>query len=685
MVTTSNTPMMISKKAQAGLVQYSQQCIVSQQVNWDIRGQLLRQDLAYIREMDLTKANLRARVANAYGDSNKYQNITVPVVMPTVEAGVTYQASVFLTGTPIFGVVAGPQNMDAALQMETVIDDQFTKGQWVSHFQKAFRDGFKYNIAAIEVDWCRKVTAAFETDLSFSVKQGKPKEVLWEGNSLKHLDMYNTFWDKSVKPCDVYKDGEFAGYNELMSRIKLKDFINSLPDKMIDNITEAFESGQGFVGTSDQAMGFYIPQINPNALVSADIQRYSSNWLAWANISGAEQKIEYKDNYIVTTLFARILPADFGLRVPSPNTPQVWKFIFVNNQVLIYAERQTNAHGHIPILFLQPNDDGLGYQTKSLAANVMSIQDITSALWNSVIAARRRAISDRVLYDPSRITAAHIDSENPSAKIPVRPAAYGKNVAESVYAFPFRDDSSAVSLNETGVLMGMADKISGQNPARQGQFVKGNKTKKEFDTVMGNANGRDQVVSLLLESQLFTPLKEILKINILQYQGGVSLYNREKNQVIEIDPVVLRQTILEFKISDGLTPSMKLINGDVLQTAFQVIGSSPQINEQYNIGPLFSYLIKTQGADISPFEKSPEQVAYEQAVRQWQGTMQMLAEGLKKLDDPAQMQAMLKQLPPQPLPEQFGYVPAQQGAAPGTPVTQPKVSNITNNITNVAP
>jgi len=682
MATVGNTPMMVSKKAQMALVQYGQQCIVNQQINWDIRGQLTRADLSYIRENDLTKQNVRARVANAYGDSNKFQNITVPVVMPQVEAAVTYQASVFLTGVPIFGVVAGPQNMDAALQMETVIDDQANKGQWGSHFQKAFRDGFKYNIAAMEVSWTRRVTPAFETDLTFSPTQGKPKEVLWEGNTVKHLDMYNTFWDKSVKPCDVYKKGEFAGYNELMSRIELKQFINELPDKMIDNITEAFESGQGFVGTSDQSLGFYIPQLNPNALVNADIQRYGTNWLTWASLSGAEQKIQYKDNYIVTTLYAKILPSDFGLKVPSPNTPQVWKFIFVNNQVLIYAERQTNAHGYLPILFLQPNDDGLGYQTKSLAANVMPIQDITSALWNGVIAARRRAISDRVLYDPSRITAAHIDSDNPSAKIPVRPAAYGKNVAEAVYAFPFRDDQSSASLQETGVLMQMADKISGQNPVRQGQFVKGNKTRAEFNSVMGNANGRDQVVSLLLEDQLFTPFKEIIKLNILQYQGGVSLYNREKKRVIDIDPVVLRQTVLSFKISDGLTPSSKLIGADVLQTAFQVIGSSPQINSQYNIGPLFSYLIKTQGTDISAFEKSPEQVAYEQAVMQWQQTMSLFAKAMEKLEDPMQLPELMKQMPPQPLPEQFGYVPAQQGAAPGTQVTQPKVSNITNNITN---
>jgi len=320
-------------------------------------------------------------------------------------------------------------------------------------------------------------------------------------------------------------------------------------------------------------------------------------------------------------MYAKILPSDFNMKVPAPNTPQVWKFIIVNHQVIIYAERQTNAHGYLPMLICQPNEDGLGFQTKSLAANVLPIQDITSAMWNSIIAARRRAISDRGIYDPSRITEAHINSDNPSAKIPVRPAAYGKPVNEAYYPIPFRDDQSGVLMQETASVLQMANLISGQNQVRQGQFVKGNKTLREFESVMANANGRDQVTSMLIESQLMTPLKEILKINILQYQGGVSLFNREKEQVINIDPLALRKAVLDFKISDGLTPSDKLINSDTLQVAMQVIGSSPQIAAGYNLAPMFSYFIKTQGGRITEFEKSPEQIAYEQALGQWQQMM----------------------------------------------------------------
>ena len=271
-------------------------------------------------------------------------------------------------------------------------------------------------------------------------------------------------------------------------------------------------------------------------------------------------------------------------------------------------------------------------------------------MMNSVIAARRRAISDRGLYDPSRVGEAQINSDNPSAKIPVRPAAYGKPLSEAYYAIPFRDDQSGVIMQEMGTVVKLAELISGQNPARQGQFVKGNKTQTEYSDVMNNSNGRDQNQALLYEDQVFTPLKEILKLNILQYQGPDTVYYTDKKMEVKIDPVKLRKAVINFKMTDGLAPASKLINADSFQTSLQVIGSSPQIAQTYNMGPMFSYLMKTQGALISDFEKSPEQVAYEQAANQWNQMAQL---------------ALSKGQPwnnPQPTPQQFNYL--VPGAAP---------------------
>lgn len=658
MATTPVQPVMLAPKSQEGLLQYLRSCISQHDTQWNLREQMQRIDQAYAREAEFSVENERAKGANRNGDKDRYQNITLPVVMPQVESAVTYQASVFLTGIPLFGVSSSPQYMNEALQLETVIDDQAIRGGWSREFTLFFRDGFKYNLSAIECAWEREVTWAPETDIGFQGgKVGKPVEVIWEGNKLHRWDMYNSFWDTRVHPAEMHTHGDFAGTTRMMSRIRLKQLIKSLPEARIDNIKAAFESGTGAinVGTSSGQGSYFIPQINPKALLDPQFSG-NFNWAAWAGIAGADlNKIAYKDMYEVTTVYCRILPSDFSIRTPESNTPQIWKLIFVNRQVLIYAERQTNAHNMLPVLFGQPLEDGLGYQTKSLAENVSPIQDITSALSNSNIANRRRALSDRALYDPSRIDVNHINNPNPSAKIPVRPAAYGKPVGEAVYAFPFRDDQAQFVGQQIQMYGSMANMISGQNPVRQGQFVKGNKTQSEFQDVMAHANGRDQLTAMGYESQIFTPLKEMMKINILQYQGGTSLYNREKKADVKIDPVELRRAVMQFKVSDGLVPTDKLMNSDSWAIALQQLGSSAQLGAAYNLGPMFSYLMKIKGADLSAFEKSPQQQQYEQATQQWQQTVIQLFKQNPQLTQ--------QQLPPQPKPQDFGYDPAQQAGA----------------------
>jgi hypothetical protein len=70
----------------------------------------------------------------------------------------------FSLGTPIFDVVSGSTTEDAAMGMAAVIDENSIRGGWVRHLQMFFRDGFKYNLSAVEIDWERKVTFAIPTD-----------------------------------------------------------------------------------------------------------------------------------------------------------------------------------------------------------------------------------------------------------------------------------------------------------------------------------------------------------------------------------------------------------------------------------------------------------------------------------------------------------------------------------------
>jgi hypothetical protein len=615
----STTLVSVNKDQETSLIRYCLMAQVSLTNQYSIRYNLEQMDRAYMREKDWTDDQWKARLANRAGDSSKFQNVTVPIVMPQVQAALGYLVNVFLTGYPIFGVTADPDNENAALQMETIIGENATTAGWAQELTLSFRDGLKYNLFAIECDWKQRVTWTVETDPT-KKHNAAPKKVLWQGNVLKRLDLYNSFWDPRVRPSKMHCDGEYAGFTEIFSRSRFKSYCNSLYNKVPkNNVIRALNSQaiQGDVGTASTApFGYYQPIINPYPF----FQRQSGfDWMAWAGNSLTKSDgASYANLYSVTTFYARIIPADFDFRVPESNTPQVWKFVIVNGQVILSAERMTNIHGFIPVFFCQPIEDGLDYQTKSFASNVTDMQDVATAMMNSYIASKRRLIGDRVLYDPSRITSKDINSTNPAAKIPVRPSAYGRPIQEAVYQFPFNDEQTSSLIQGSAAVINYANMINGQNPAQQGQFVKGNKTKHEYDDIMGHGNVANQVMALGIENACFTPLKEVLKLNILQYQPDAVIYNPEAGAQVNISQVDIRTQAVHFKVSDGLIPADKITGEDMMQTVLQQFATSPQIAAGFNLSPMLTYMLKTQGLDLTPFAKSQAQQQYEQALSAWQ-------------------------------------------------------------------
>lgn len=588
-----------------------------------LRSTMLEIDRAYMREMDYTEEQWQARLKNRVGDTSKIQNVTVPIVMPQVESALTYYLNVFLTGYPIFGVVSDPTNENAALMMNTLMGENQVTAGWARQLQMFFRDGLKYNLHGLEVEWVQKAVPSVDNDVT-ARNGAKPKKILWQGNAIRRLDLYNTFFDPRVHPAEIHEEGEYAGYLTVMSRVRLKKYIANMinqPDP--DVVNRAMQTGPGIGmggGNAGSPSGYYLPMINPFPLMAnQNVGGYDwASWFAGAAQNDPNNGVRYNNVFEVMKIYIRMIPADYGLNVPEAKTPQVWKLIIINNTVILSYERVTDAHDWIPMFFGQPLEDGLDYQTKSFASNVTDMQSVASALMSSFLAGRRRTVTDRMIYDPSKIRKSDIASTDPTAKIPVRPSHYGKPLGEAVYQIPFRDDQSPATLNGVQLVTNQANLINGQNPADQGQFTPGNRTEHEYADIMSRGNGKNQAMTIMTENQVFVPVKECLKLNILQYQQATQKYNPSTKQPITIDPVTLRKQAIVFKVVDGLTPEDKIIGSDDLQSAFQLLGQDQALGAAYKRGPMFTYMMSTRNLDLTPFEKSPAQLDYEQQQQQWQ-------------------------------------------------------------------
>ena len=142
-----------------------------------------------------------------------------------------------------------------------------------------------------------------------------------------------------------------------------------------------------------------------------------------------------------------------------------------------------------------------------------------------------------------------------------------------------------------------AKDLFGQNKVQQGQFQKGNKSVREFDTVMGNSETRMRLPALALEYQVFVPLKQILKLNIFRHFGTMHVPHHLTGEGLEVNISELRQKVLEFRLADGYTPKSKLANSDVLSQGLTLISTSEILQQAYggHLPSMFAHLMSLGG------------------------------------------------------------------------------------------
>lgn len=611
----------ISADSQNRLVQYVKAAAQLRDVGWQLRNRLEDVDRLYMREFDYSEAQQKAKLANRRGDPNKIQNIQTPLVLEAVETSVGFLTNVFTTEYPMFQFAAGPENEDLALQWNTLVGEDQLEYSWAGEFEQAFRNGEKYNFAPIEIEWTEQ--NKYKPTNGTGDGGVQLTQQIYCGNSITAYDPYNTIYDPRVAPHLCHKIGEFAGRVQQMHRIQLKMFLASLGEKRLKNDVAAFKS-------PNWDIEYYVPYINPTVIVRAQnwlTGAENFDWNKWAT-QEAQKHIEYKNMYTVITLYARIMPYEFGIKAPKDQTPDIWKLIVVNG-VLVYSQPVINAHDLLPVIIAVPKVDNLTHQTKAAAENIADFQFMSSALMNGKLMSSRRRVYDRMLYNPLLIDPDHINSPNASAKIPIRPTAYGRKLEEAIYQIPFHDENGGEFVQESQMIVEWAKRIQGQNNVTQGQFQKGNKLQDEFNTVMANASIQDRSKALMWENYAMQPAKIILRSNYLQMVPDGDRWNRKENKLVTIDPVALRKDAAQFIVGDGLMPSQRIMRSDVLEHSMQTMIQVPAIGKDYSVGDIYAYLMKRAGVDgLEKFKKNPDQVNYETALGAWQSMMQV---GMKQV------------------------------------------------------
>lgn len=602
-------PIKISKEAQTSVINYATKILEAHNKFNDLKNKMEVIDQAYARY----KATDVDEVVPSCGNIFDKDDVTPPLVISQVDSMIAYWADVFLSGYPIFPVVSTPAQRKYAEQLESILDDHSTLAKYPRQLLLFFLDAAKYNFSALEMDWdaIRQFSVLGDFTAPNATKVNPDLKYL---TKLKRWDPYNTVWDYNVAPADVAEQGDYAGVIEIMNRVKLKQLLNRYStSREIYNAREAENSCEGSNSSVYSSAYYRDPPaiskyINPRKpLDQVDWESYITSG---STSSKTRRRSGQAENFEVFKFYARLIPADFGIEAPKPNTPQIWKFVIVNNKILIHAKRIISAQDILPVLFGQPKEDGLGVQTQSVAEGVMDFQDAANTLYNIRFNAARRAVSDRALYDSSMIRPSDVNSKAAAPKIPVNlKGLTGKSLADAYHQIPFDMRGTESTLQDATIISDFAKDLAGLNNARRGQFQKGNKSVQEWNDTMGGSDNRLRLSALLLEFQVFVPLKFTLALNIFQYAEDVIVVSQKSGEVIQVNIPELRRQVLSFKVADGYTPKSKLASIEMLQAGMQMLMTSPPLQQAYgNMLPaMFAHMMSLGGVKGLE-EYSPELV-----------------------------------------------------------------------------
>ena len=539
--------------------------------------------------VDIPEAN--EGCGNIFADDD----VVPPIVISQVDSYVAYLADVFLSGTPMFPVVSSPAKRKYAEQLETLLDDHALLGGYARQLLLFLRDGVKYNYSAIEADW----DSIEQFSVAGDFTSGTGKKVNRNAKSftrVKRLNPRNVFRDATVAPGDIAEHGDYAGFIERVSRMKVKKELNKL-------------ANQGRVYNADKALN--------SASASVDVHNYYredpeiSNYQGivdknsgpdWDTFFDGPQKVgarrgNYGDSYYRIVMYARILPSDFGISAPQPNTPQIWKFVHINDH-MVSAQRIISAYDYLPILFGQPLEDGLGYQTQSVAESEIPFQDAATTLFNIRFASARRAVSDRAIYDPEILSPDDVNSKAPAPKIPARISKLSNKTLKDLYhQIPFDNRGTENTIQDAQAIVGFSKELHGINNPRTGQFQKGNKSVTEWNDTMAGSDNRTRLPAIVLEHQVFSPLKSIFVLNIFQYGDNAIVISQRSGVEYKIDLEELRKQVLAFRVADGYTPKSKMASVEMITLGLQTIQQSPILQQFYGpyLPAMFAHLMQLGG------------------------------------------------------------------------------------------
>jgi len=539
----------------------------------------------------------------------------IPITLMHIDDLTTFFLGIFAPITGTYNVAGDKNEQTAGKAVVTLMNQHAKYNAYYAEMNKFFQAGLKYNISGQLTYWDQEVGNVLESSSGELRSQSK---VVWQGNRVKALDMYNTFWDPSADPVSLHKKGEYVGYAEKHS---LHELIRETRNGFYANTGELF--AEGVDSDTQWPREVYIHPPTYAKILGSRTDGSDTQNEQWAEFLGGAESESKMHGIEVVHMFIWLDPADFGLIPPGSDKgapkdvlgmlpTELYRISIMNGDRIIEATKMNNIHRWLPVSFIIPNADDMGLDQQSIAEVIHPFQTFISFLHNMHMEASRKALVGTTIYDPSMVNLDAVPEGEVAARIPTTPAARGKDHKQ------FYSELKGDSVNTDGTLGaigGEMDLLSKLVPtqAEAAQIAGVDRAiKTQMNTLNQAATRRTQKMARLFDSQAFMTSRIIQYYNILQYNKAPIKIEGE-----EVPASKLLDLQLEYVIGHGLKALDKEITAEKVKEVIFMLLQNPQAAERIDILGMTDYLLKMTEVDANlsqfaiqpPAEGNPEGAA----------------------------------------------------------------------------
>lgn len=561
---------------------------------------------------------------NQAGRGPKPVSVNLPLTAAKLDELTTFLLEVFWPNQGMHSAIAKRDEQPLANGVALLMNKHAATRQHYRRLSRFFFDALKYNLSALVVEWVEERGYKLKNTADKRAMISRD-EIIWRGNDLLNMDVYNLFWDPAVHPVDVPTKGEFFAFVDMITPFALRKRaaggqVSSAADRVLVKNTH---TGQYSTAEIDSVYGASMRfwEEPPVVRGSTDDGSGFTDWAKFAGVSDTGAGVE------LLTYYGWMNPKEFGLS--ADDELQIWRIRVAQSQFIVDVEHLNNAHNMLPLAICSPNEDGLGLQQKSSAETLTEFQQFASFLMNVHQSAARKSLWGLTVYDPTFVNLAD-QKDSVAGQVPVQPAGYGKPIGDHVRVFNDSPRTEGTMIDVARVA-DMMEAVLPTNILKQVTDLERATNYQAAATVQG-ANRRSLKMARVIDDQAIKPLKRMQLHNVMQYMDEVEVLDEQGNMV-RVDVAALRDMQLEYTIGEGLQGMDKLMTMSVLKDIIMAVIQSQQALQEVDMVALLDYWTSLLGdkTDLSQFKrKQPtmeqqNQMANDATARQVQSTEAALA------------------------------------------------------------